>query len=592
MKKWKLRKLLQTYATSGRAEPGADLPALEEARKQLAILDGSPLAGTAGQARSLDRLKRRVAQAISLRDTLAGAQRDVSDSVAFGAVAAALEAGPGRELRQAMEDWQTADKALNAALTQFKASGGRVAAELSLRDLREAVDWTLSQRKRLKDWTDWVALRKEADAAGLSPLADAMENGDLQGDPVDECRRAYARWWLPLAMDASEPLRRFAYWKHEDIVAAFRNLDDKAAEKAPREVMRRIRHRLPARDAAPRKSELGVLRHQLALQRPSMAIRPLLENLGGVLPKLAPCILISPLSIAQYLPAGQARFDVVIFDEASQIATWNAIGAIARAKQSIIVGDPQQLPPTNFFGRSDEEGEDGGMDATLHDMPSILDEVTAAGISTRRLRWHYRSRDEALIAFSNHYYYGDGLVTFPAPSTGSKAVQFHKIDGTYARGAERTNADEAKAIVETIRRRLTAWLEQTEGDRPTLGVVTFNTQQQGLILDLLDKMRRDNPALEWFFAEEREEPVIVKNLENIQGDERDVMLFSITFAPDPTGKLSMNFGALNADGGEKRLNVAITRARRELRQYLLAPPLIGCHHTRAARTAYLCVADP
>ena len=481
-----------------------------------------------------------------------------------------------------MEDWQAADKALNAALTQFEASGGRVAADLSMRDLHEIVDRTLAQRAQLRDWIRWAAVRKGADAVGLTPLADALENGDLQGDPADECRRAYARWWLPLAMDASEPLRRFAYWKHEDTVTAFRNLDDKAAEQAPRETMRRIRHRLPTRDAVPRKSELGVLRHQLALKRPSMAIRPLLENLGEVLPKLVPCVLMSPLSIAQYLPVGQARFDVVIFDEASQITTWDAIGAIARAKQSIIVGDPKQLPPTNFFGRSDEDGEDGGRDGMTDDMPSILDEVTAAGIPTRRLDWHYRSQDEALIAFSNHFYYGGGLVTFPAPSTGNKAVQFHKIDGMYARGAGRTNADEAKAIVETVRRRLTAWIEQTEGDRPTLGVVTFNTQQQGLILDLLDKMRRDNPALEWFFAEEREEPVIVKNLENIQGDERDVMLFSITFAPDPTGKLSMNFGALNADGGEKRLNVAVTRARRELHIYAsLTHDQIDLSRTRA-----------
>lgn len=129
---------------------------------------------------------------------------------------------------------------------------------------------------------------------------------------MSECRRAYARWWLPLAMDASDPLRRFAHWEHEDIVAAFRSLDDEVAEYAPREVMRRIHHRLPARDGVPRKSELGVLRHQMGLKRPSMAIRPLLENLGATLPKLAPCVLMSPLSIAQYLPAGQGTFPDLI----------------------------------------------------------------------------------------------------------------------------------------------------------------------------------------------------------------------------------------------------------------------------------------
>ena len=580
LKKRKTRKLLQTYASSGQVEPGTDLPALEECRKQLAVLQDSPVADIAGADRSLHRLKGGVAQAISLRATLASVQSEISDTVAFGATVAALEEGPTGALRQAMEDWQAADSALNAAIAEFAGLGGSVDTDLSLRDLQEAVDQTLAQRARLADWTRWVAIRNKAKAAGLAPLADAMEADQLKGDPVPECRRAYARWWLPLAMDASDPLRQFAHWEHEDIVVAFRKLDDEVAEHAPREVMRRIHHRLPARDGVPRKSELGVLRHQLGLKRPSMAIRPLLENLGDVLPKLAPCVLMSPLSIAQYLPAGQATFDVVIFDEASQITTWDAIGAIARAKQSIIVGDPKQLPPTNFFGRSGESEDDA--EGMIGDMPSILDEVATAGIPTRRLDWHYRSRDEALIAFSNHFYYDGGLVTFPAPSTGSDAVKFHKIDGTYARGAGRTNADEAKAIVALIRQRLTAWLDRPEEDRPTLGVITFNAQQQGLILDLLDKVRRDSPELEWFFAEEREEPVIVKNLENIQGDERDVMLFSITFAPDLSGKLSMNFGALNADGGEKRLNVAVTRARRELHVFAsLTHDQIDLSRTRA-----------
>ena len=197
-------------------------------------------------------------------------------------------------------------------------------------------------------------------------------------------------------------------------------------------------------------------------------------------------------------------------------------------------------------------------------MPSILDEVSTAGVPSRKLVWHYRSRDEALIAFSNHFYYDGRLVTFPAPSTGSGAIKFHKVNGTYARGRGRVNQEEARAIAEMVKRRLNTWLAVPEDERRTLGVITFNAEQQSLILDLLDEIRRGNSELEWFFADEREEPVIVKNLENIQGDERDVMLFSVTFGPDLAGKLTMNFGAINATGGEKRLNVAVTRARREL----------------------------
>nr|WP_268744184.1 AAA domain-containing protein [Limimaricola cinnabarinus] len=272
----------------------------------------------------------------------------------------------------------------------------------------------------------------------------------------------------------------------------------------------------------------------------------------------------SPLSVAQYLPAGQPAFDVVIFDEASQITTWDAIGAIARGRQAIVVGDPKQLPPTNFFGRSEEDDEEEEDGFALRDMPSILDEVAASGVPVRRLDWHYRSRDEALIAFSNHFYYDGGLVTFPSPGTGRKAITLHRVDGRYGRGKGRTNIEEARAVVALIRERLMAALAQPEPARHSIGVITFNGDQQALILDQLDAMRRETPELEWFFDEARDEPLIVKNLENIQGDERDVMLFSVTFGPDLAGKLSMNFGALNAEGGERRLNVAITRARREL----------------------------
>ncbi len=222
----------------------------------------------------------------------------------------------------------------------------------------------------------------------------------------------------------------------------------------------------------------------------------------------------------------------------------------------------KQLPPTNFFGRADDDDED--LPEVERDMPSILDEASASGVPSRSLDWHYRSRDDTLIAFSNHYYYGNRLVTFPAPSTGSDAIKFHEVGGTYARGQGRVNQEEAKAVAEFVRRSLKTWLANPEEKRFTLGVITFNAEQQSLILDLLDQIRREDSELEWFFADEREEPVIVKNLENIQGDERDVMLFSVTFGPDLAGKLTMNFGPINGIGGEKRLNVAITRARREL----------------------------
>lgn len=559
----KVRKLLQTYAEAGlpEPEPADDIRALFEMKARLGAIADNPVAVVAGKQRDADQLDERINQAMALRRAFADAGGEVDDNIRFAEAKAGLARLVQGELRAALEAYRGTGEDLSLKVAGFEAAGGQVPDNADLAGLLQWLDTLMQQRARISDWTRWIEAKEKARKAGLEVLVEALQDGRLEDDAELAFRRAYVRWWLPLALDASDVLRRFAHWDHEDLIEAFRGLDEKAAELAPAEVMRRIRHGLPTRDGVPRRSELGTLRHQLGLQRPSLPIRTLLAEMPKSFPKLAPCVLMSPLSIAQYLPAGQAAFDLVIFDEASQITTWDAIGAIARGRRTIIVGDPKQLPPTNFFGRADDGDED--LPEVERDMPSILDEVCAAGIPTRRLDWHYRSRDEALIAFSNHFYYGGGLVTFPAPSAGSQALRFHRINGTYARGSGRTNQTEAKAIVALIRQRLMAWLEWPEEKRQTLGVITFNIQQQSLILDLLDEARRSDPRLEWFFADEREEPVIVKNLENIQGDERDVMLFSITFGPDAAGKLAMNFGALNSEGGERRLNVAITRARRE-----------------------------
>ena len=231
--------------------------------------------------------------------------------------------------------------------------------------------------------------------------------------------------------------------------------------------------------------------------------------------------------------------------------------------RSVMVGDPKQLPPTNFFGRS--EGTDGDDDFVEGDLESILDECLGASLPTRNLSWHYRSRHESLIAFSNHRYYGGGLVTFPSPVTDDRAVSFHLVKGRYEKGGARINQPEAQALVADLVSRL-----KRPGFREsglTIGVVTFNSEQQGLIEDLLDNERRKDPSLEPYFADMELEPVFVKNLESVQGDERDIMYFSITYGPDMAGTVSMNFGPLNRDGGERRLNVAVTRARHELRVF-------------------------
>src|SRR5690606_19612233 len=198
---------------------------------------------------------------------------------------------------------------------------------------------------------------------------------------------------------------------------------------------------------------IGLLRKEIGKRMRHIPVRQLINRIPTLLPRLKPCVLMSPLSVAQYLEASHETFDVVIFDEASQIPVWDAIGAIARGRQTVIVGDSKQLPPTNFFERAEQDDEFA--EDTEEDLESILDECRAAGLPTLSLKWHYRSRHESLIAFSNHRFYNDSLITFPSPVTDDKAVRFHYVpDGIYELGGARVNRPEARALVAEVVRRM------------------------------------------------------------------------------------------------------------------------------------------
>jgi len=541
-----VKRTLSAYA-QGKADPARDLNLIEEIQERLAALGSHPLAdSTTWRGRNTDTNALKAA-AIRVAAT---------DSAAR---AAAVDPAKGLGRSQAEALVQALD-AIEPARTRFERLASRTL-DMDLADLRDALPELRRDTRRLQDWLHWRGLVTQAEARGLAPLCAALEVGDVE-NAEDAFDRAYAAWWTPLAIDAAAPLRTFIGWKHQKRIEAFRELDERHAKLAAENVRRRIAHGLPGAENVARNSALGRLRDLMGQQRPRESIRVLLDRLGPTTTKLTPCVLMSPLSVAQYLPAGQASFDIVLFDEASQITTWDAIGAIARARQSIIVGDPKQMPPSRGFDRVQEDDEE--LAFYERDQASILDEAKAAGVPSNVLRVHYRSRDEGLIAFSNTRYYGGSLVTFPAPRTWGEAVRLHRVDGIYERGGSRTNPVEAKAVAGFLTRRLCVELKKPEDDRETIGVVTFNIQQQQRILDHLDKTRTKDEELEWFFSDEREEPVIVKNLENIQGDERDVMIFSTTFGRDAADKLSMNFGPMNQDGGQKRLNVAVTRARREM----------------------------
>lgn len=361
----------------------------------------------------------------------------------------------------------------------------------------------------------------------------------------------------------SPVLCNFTGLSQEERIRKFCELDTKYTELSKDIIYARLAAALPRRRSGPcpEGTELGLLKRECEKKTRQKPVRQLLEQIPTLAAVLKPCFLMSPLSVAQYLPPDSASFDVIIFDEASQIPVCDAIGAIARGKQVIVVGDPKQMPPTNFFQKGTSEDSDTPPDDT-EDMESILDECLAAGVYSTYLNWHYRSRHESLISFSNHYYYEDKLFTFPAARNSDRlGVTFRFVaNGIYDRRMTRTNLHEAQTLVDYVFQRLA----NPQQKKSSIGIVTFSQAQKDLIEDLIEEKRTKYPQLEPYFNDQGDEPLFIKNLENVQGDERDVILFSVCYAPDADNKFSMNFGPLNRTGGERRLNVAITRAKEQI----------------------------
>ena len=433
---------------------------------------------------------------------------------------------------------------------------------------------------QIQPWCLWQSNREKVISAGLPGIVRSLEAGEVPlSDIAEFFEYTYQSWWVRKAMDQEPVLCAFSSADHERKIAEFKESDERFQKLTQQYVVARLSGQIPSSTALPpgADSEMGKLRRELTRQRSHMPIRQLVKSLPTLLPKLKPCLLMSPLSVAQYLEAGHQPFDVVIFDEASQIPVWDAVGAIARGKQLVCVGDPKQLPPTNFFNRADED--DGGGEDEVQDLESILDECLSIGLPRLGLDWHYRSKHESLITFSNATYYDNRLVTFPSPVTEDTAVRLVRVQGVYDRGGSRTNRAEAEAIVAAIEKHYLS----SEGKKLSIGVVTFNQAQQSLIENLLDARRRVSSKLDQAIAEATFEPIFIKNLENVQGDERDIIYFSITYGPDAAGKVALNFGPLNLEGGHRRLNVAVSRARQGVVIFsTLMPEQIDLARVRAA----------
>ncbi len=482
--------------------------------------------------------------------------------VVFWGAAEAFHERAGRELREAF-----ADK------------------ERALPALKEKLEELIARKAGLNQWCTWRKRRTDAIDLELGQLVKSIEQGRTPADEIPETfEAAYCAWWASRLFEEDEILKGWSTAEHTDAIEKFRAVDETFLKITAQYIAAKLSGQIPGQTQIGRNQQWGLIKRLTAQKRPRIPIRKMIEDAPEPISKLAPCLMMSPLSVAQYLPSEQAPFDVVIFDEASQLTVWDAVGAIARGSQTIIAGDPMQMPPTSFFSRADDDG-DGNVDYD-GDMESILDELRSASIPEQTLNLHYRSRRESLIAFSNYHYYDNRLVTFPAPIHPDCGVRLVQCNGYYARGKSRHNEGEARAIVAEIVRRLTSG--DTSEREATIGVVTFNAEQQSLILDLLDKARGANSEIEWAFAEDAIEPVFVKNLETVQGDERDIILFSVTYGPDQAGHVTMNFGPLNRDGGERRLNVAMTRARLEMVVFsTLHPDKIDLSRSNAVAVRHL-----
>ncbi|WP_369679007.1 AAA domain-containing protein [Chloroherpeton thalassium] len=498
------------------------------------------------------------------------------------------EASVGR----AAEDFLNAHRAFQETTQAFEETAGQSVADyFSEHDnfLQAVYETAADIAKRHEDlhaWCGWRRRRSEALNMELSPLIEAIESGRIPTDEIDATfEAAYCTWWTSRIIGEDEVLRTFSGPEHVAAIEKFREVDDTFQKLTADYIVAKLSAKLPNADDVKRNSSWGILRRELQKKMRHKPVRQLVQEIPDVLTTLTPCLMMSPLSVAQYLPPEQELFDVVIFDEASQITVWDAVGALARGRQAIVAGDPKQMPPTNFFARTDDNPDDD-ID-TEGDLESILDEMLGASIPQRTLNLHYRSRKESLIAFSNSRYYDNALTTFPAPVHSDRAVGLVCPNGFYERGKARHNEGEAKAIVSEILRRLTH--ENDDVRKLSIGVVTFSTEQQSLIWNLLDEARSQNPDIEWAFSSDSSiEPVFVKNLETVQGDERDVILFSVTYGPDDKGHVTMNFGPLNRNGGERRLNVAMTRARSEMIVFsTLTPDRIDLSRTQSRAVADL-----
>ena len=439
--------------------------------------------------------------------------------------------------------------------------------ETNMPALYDRINRCMNGLSLLEEWIDFRTVIEHGKTEGLGIYFEKVI--ELQLDTsliINIFKKRFYRLWLDAILPNYPVVMNFRRKSHEGTINEFSYLDKLQFDIAKARIRKRLIDNLPSLDRFTNGAdEISILKRELGKSRRIMPLRKLFMSIPNLLLTLKPCLMMSPLSVSLFLEAESYDFDVVIFDEASQVCTENAIGAISRGKQVIIAGDSKQLPPTNFFSAattdSDYDSDDEEEYDDVNAYESILDEAVL--LPERTLLWHYRSRHEHLIAFSNAKIYKSSLVTFPSnvDKVSDNGVEYVYVeDGYYDRGGKKGNVIEAQKVASMVFEHFRKYPNRS------LGVIAFGEVQQQAIDAAIRQMRVNNQAYEHFFSEDAEEAFFVKNLENVQGDERDTIIFSIGYAkPQQGGVMQMLFGPLSKAGGERRLNVAITRAKHNVK---------------------------
>jgi very-short-patch-repair endonuclease/exonuclease VII small subunit len=435
---------------------------------------------------------------------------------------------------------------------------------IKINDCIEKLDNVDDNRQTISIWINYRQITHDLNKQLLNQIVENIENQTL---PIDEIIKNFEynfyHTLLKEIFRKNQLFNKFSRLSHEQSLKTFKELDIKLIELNKRKVAYFASRRdIPNGYRGNRASDLtdySLVEHEINKKKRHIPIRQLVARASGAIQALKPCFMMSPLSVSQYLPPNQVEFDVLIVDEASQLKPEEALGAIARVNQIVIVGDPKQLPPTSFFDSMNKTEDE---ETVASESESILDICLNLYKPVRQLRWHYRSQHESLIDFSNKQFYEDNLIVFPSPSSKNSdelGVKYHYIENSAYQNSR--NKVEAKIIIEHLEKQMKNYPDRS------IGIGTFNSTQRDLIQDMVDEREKESPIISNYISKwsKTSEPFFIKNLENLQGDERDVILISTTFGKDKdTGRVYQRFGPINSDTGWRRLNVMFTRSKQKM----------------------------